>query len=104
MNRRSIALALALIGAAALAGCGDALDPYPTVPRTKLSGLSIGHRIGICYNRLATPLAAVQTEAQQECAVDYPHTVAEPAETDWLLQNCPLLLPERANFVCAAKK
>ena len=50
---------------------------------------------------LTTTLAEVQKEAQQECAAG---TLAEPADTDWYLQNCPLLLPARATFVCAAKK
>jgi hypothetical protein len=103
MCRRPIATALALCGAAALAGCG-ALDPYPTYPRAASGGSAAGsppaHRIAICYNALSTTLAQVRAEAQQECAADYPRTRAEPAGTDYYLQNCPLLLPARATFAC----
>ena len=84
----------------ALAGCG-ALDPYPTVPRATQPGQPAGARVAICYNTMKSSLPQVQTEAQQECAAN---TVAEPVDTDWYMQNCPLLLPARATFVCTAKK
>ena len=102
MTPRSLVIALALSGMAALAGCG-ALDPFPTFPQIASIGASPGRRVAICYNTLSTTLAQVQTEAQQECAADNPRTVAEPVETDWYLQHCPLLLPARATFVCTAK-
>ena len=105
MTRRSttLVLPLALIGAMALAGCG-ALDPFPTAPPSGPPGAAASPRVAICYNTLATPLAAVQEEAQQECAANSPRTVAVPAETDWYLQNCPLLQPARATFTCVPKK
>jgi hypothetical protein len=43
----------------------------------------------------------VQAEAQRECAAN---TLAEPVDTDWYMETCPLLLPSRATFVCTAKK
>jgi hypothetical protein len=98
MTRRAAALVLTL--AATLAGCG-ALDPYPTPPRAAHPGAAASPRVAICYNTLTTSLPEVQTQAQQECSAG---TRAEPADTDWYLQNCPLLLPARATFVCAAKK
>jgi hypothetical protein len=98
MTRR--AAGLLLIGAATLAGCG-ALDPYPTPPRAAQPGASAGPRVAICYNTLATTLAEVQAQAQQECGAG---TIAEAADTDWYLQNCPLLLPARATFVCRPKR
>ncbi len=98
MTRCAAALLLAL--AAALAGCG-ALDPYPTAPRAALPGAAAGPRVAICYNTLTTTLTEVQAQAQQECAAN---TVAEPADTDWYLLNCPLLLPARATFVCTPKR
>ena len=98
MNRRPVALLLA--AAALLAGCG-ALAPYPTVPRPAQPGQPPGPRVAICYNTLRTPLAAAQAEAQQECPAG---TAAEPADTDWYLQHCPLLLPTRASFVCLPRK
>lgn len=101
---RPAALLLTLI--ATFAGC-SALDPYPTQPRipppvTPTADVPAGPpRVAICYNTLTTTLAEVQTQAQQECAAG---TRAEPADTDWYLQNCPLLLPARATFVCLPKK
>ncbi len=98
MIRRTAALLL--IFAATLAGC-SALDPFPTTPRAAPPGAPAAPRVAICYNRLTTSLAEVQAEAQQECSAN---TVASPVDTDWYLQNCPLLLPARATFVCVAKK
>jgi hypothetical protein len=94
--------ALALLGATALCGC-TALDPYPTAPHI-ISGAAPAQRVAICYNTLKTPLAAVQQQAQQECAANNAHSVAAPADTDWYLQNCPLLLPARATFACVPRK
>ena len=91
---------LLLITVAALAGC-TLLDPFPTAPRAARPGQPTGSRVAICYNTLTTSLPDVQTQAQQECSAD---TIASPADTDWYLQNCPLLLPARATFVCEAKK
>jgi hypothetical protein len=103
MNRRLVLLALALLAPPALAGCG-ALDPFATAPPTLPPGVTAGSRVAICYNTLSTPLAAVQQEAQQECDATSPQTLAVPAETDWYLQNCPLLLPARATFTCAGRR
>jgi hypothetical protein len=94
-SRDAAALVLSL--AAVLAGCG-ALDPYPAAPRAAQAGAPAGPRVAICYNTLTTTLAAVAAEAQQECSAN---SVAEPVDTDWYLQACPLLLPARATFVCA---
>ena len=94
------AAALGLTLAAALAGC-SALDPYPTPPRAAQPGAPPGPRVAICYNTLTTTLADVAAQAQQECS---PGTLAEPADTDWYLQSCPLLLPARATFVCRPQK
>ena|SRR5271166_2663251 len=92
--------AIALPFAAILAGC-SALDPYPTYPRAAEAGVTdAGPRVAICYDTLVSTLDEVQAAAQQECAAD---TVATPADTDWLLQYCPLLLPARATFVCTPK-
>jgi len=97
---RPILAALALLGAAALAGCG-ALDPFATVPDSPQPGQPAGARVAICHNALTTPRAAVQAEAQRECPAG---TVAEAVDTDWYLDHCPLLLPARASFVCTPKK
>ncbi len=98
MSRYAAALLLTL--AATLAGC-DALDPFPAAPQAAPPGAPPVPRVAICYNTLTTTLAEVAAQAQQECSAK---TVAEPVDTDWYLQTCPLLLPARATFVCAAKK
>jgi hypothetical protein len=105
VRRGVCAAALLLIGALALDACG-ALDPYPTVPRDLPLGTTSYPRVAICYNSLSTELPAVQQQAQQECDANAPRTVAEPSEIDWYLQNCPLLLPTRATYICrpAAKR
>jgi len=90
--------ALILLLLTSLGGCG-AIDPYPTVPRAAQPGQPAGQRVAICYNTVKSTLAQVQTEAQRECAAN---TVAAPVDTDWYMQNCPLLLPARATFVCRA--
>jgi len=86
--------------AAAAAGCG-ALEPYPTTPRLAAAGAhDAGLRVAICYDPIVSKAAAVRREAQQQCAAD---TVATRVDTDFLLLNCPVLLPGRATFVCAPK-
>ena len=95
MNRLAIVLL-----AAALGGCG-AVEPYATVARALQPGQPTGQRVGICYNGLRSSLERVQEEAQRECA---PNTLAEPIDTDWYMETCPLLLASRATFVCTAKK
>ena len=84
---------------AVLAGCG-ALDPYPTMPVAASPGTPVGPRVAICYNPLNTSEPEAQAQAQQECAAD---RTAQPVDTDFYMQNCPLLLPARASFVCAKK-
>ena len=84
-----------------LAGC-SALAPYPTFPRAAALGENAtALRVAICYNTLASTLDEVQVAAQQECPSEM---TATPFDTDWYLQYCPLLLPARATFYCAAKK
>jgi len=100
MRHPFVAIVLVLCSAAEIAGCG-ALDPYPTVPQAVPRSAASAHRVAICYNPLSTTPAEVRAEAQQECVVDNPRTRPEPAGTDWYLENCPLLLPGRATFVCA---
>jgi hypothetical protein len=91
-------LAIVLL-AATLGGCG-AVDPYATLSRAPRPGQPAGQRVGICYNGLRSDPVQVQAEAQRECAVN---TLAEPVDTDWYMETCPLLSPARATFVCAKK-
>lgn len=100
---RRHAAVFALGAALALAGCG-ALNPYPTAPLAASPGAAPGPRVAICYNTLTTTLAEVAAQAQQECTTTLGGSRATPADTDWYLQTCPLLLPARASFTCIAKK
>jgi hypothetical protein len=97
-----IARALSVsVAVSVLAGCSG-LAPYSTYPR--MAGLgeeATALRVAICYNTLVSSLDEVQVAAQQECPSE---TTATPIDTDWHLQYCPLLLPARATFVCAANK
>jgi hypothetical protein len=89
------------VAVSVLAGCSG-LAPYPTYPRMAAPGEeATALRVAICYSALVSTLDEVQVAAQQECPSD---TTATPFDTDWHLQYCPLLLPARATFVCAAKK
>lgn len=98
MKHRLLPLALA----AALSGCG-ALAPYPTAPlgAKPKAPPDAGPRVAICYNSLHSTKDDAREEAQHECA---PGTTATRVDSDWYLENCPLLLPERATFVCAPPK
>jgi hypothetical protein len=96
----TLALTVALFGAAALAGCG-AFAPYPTLPAVATPDQPAGTRVAICYSGLATSRMAAQAEAQKECPAG---TTAEPIDTDYILTYCPLLLPAHATFVCTSAK
>lgn len=98
MSRLAGAMLL-LLSAAPLAAC-NLLDPFPTTARGAQPGQPAGERVAVCYNTMKTTLAAVRHQAQQQCPAA---TVAEPVDTDWYLQTCPLLLPARASFVCTKK-
>ena len=95
-------LPLLLAAAAILAGCNNVVSPFVTVPRPAKAGVvDPGPRVAICYNKLKTPDDEVQRLAQAEC--DNGGT-AELVDTDYRVDNCPLLIPGRATFVCRPKK
>ena len=96
MNRACLTLPLLLT----LAGC-NALEPYATAPLAARPGQPAGARVAICYNTLTTTLAEVRVQAQRECPAG---TTAQPVDTDWYMQNCPVLLPARGTFVCLPAK
>ena len=91
---------VALLGAAALAGCGG-FSPYATVPNFTPVAPPGATRVAICYNGFDTAPAAAQQAAQKECPAG---TRADPVDTDYFLQYCPLLLPARATFFCTPEK
>jgi hypothetical protein len=100
-SSRAMRARAALAGLALLCGCGD-FSPYATSPLpADKDDHDAGPRVAICYDGLWTSQAHVQELAQQECD---PKTVAQPIGVDWHIQACPLMLPQRANFVCAPEK
>ncbi|HWB47629.1 MAG TPA: hypothetical protein VG651_00850 [Stellaceae bacterium] len=95
--RRSAALLLPVM----LLGCSGfqpfiagppALQPWETDP---------GNRVSVCYNTLKTPPEKLQEMAQAECPKG---TAAESVGTDYTFENCPLMTPGRANFVCKSPR
>ena len=90
-----------LLAAAAVTGCSQ-LQPYATYPRSTLPGeVNAGPRVAVCRDPLVSSLDDAQRVAQEECPA---HTTAIYLDTDLYLQNCPLLLPARATYVCTPKK
>lgn len=94
---------LPFLGAAAiLAGCNNVISPFVTTPRAAQPGVvDPGPQVAICFNKLKTPDYEVQRLAQAEC---YNGGTAELVDTDYRVDNCPLLTPGRATFVCRPKK
>jgi len=91
---------VALLLGAAIAGCSG-LTPFATAPSPAPKGnKDASPRVAICYNAWKTPPDKVQALAQAECLGN---TVAERVDTDYRLDNCPVLTPGRATFVCKPK-
>lgn len=98
---RIIAIILTAAALLPLAGCATEFEAYGITPLPLDEGVKeAGPRVAVCYNAMVTPKARVAELAQQQCA---PDRIAQPLVTDWHIQLCPLLLPARANFICAPK-
>jgi hypothetical protein len=98
MTRLSLS---ALLLGAGVAGC-SALTPFSTSPRgLALNEPNPGTRVAVCYNTFKTPPEKLQQMAQAQCGEK---TVAERIDTDYRLDDCPLLTPGRATFVCKPEK
>jgi len=92
---------LILAGAIGVAGC-TATNPFVTAPLPADTGVKdAGPRVAICYNVLKTPPEKIQELAQAQCLGK---TTAERVDTDYRVDNCPLLTPGRATFVCNPAK
>ncbi|HXC29580.1 MAG TPA: hypothetical protein VNV38_16600 [Stellaceae bacterium] len=90
----------ALLLVAALSGC-TVLSPFATNPPPLEPGVvETDLRVAICYNPAKTPPEKVQELGQAQCFGD---SVAQQTGTDYLLQDCPVLTPKRATFVCRSK-
>jgi hypothetical protein len=91
----------ALLLAAMLAGCSG-FTPFVTAPPALQPWEnSPGKRVSLCYNTLKTPPEKLREMAQAECLGE---GVAEPMDTDYRLDNCPLMTPGRATFLCKPTK
>jgi hypothetical protein len=91
----------ALLLAVFVTGC-TALNPFPTGPLAADSkAKDIPPRVAICYNPMKTPPEKVQELGQAQCLSD---TVADKIGVDYRLDDCPVLTPARATFVCKPTK
>lgn len=91
----------AALGAGLVAAGCSALTPFATGPSPAPAGVKeAGARVAICYNTFKTPPEKVQELAQAECLGA---TVAERVDNDYRLDDCPLMTPGRATFVCKPK-
>jgi hypothetical protein len=82
-----------------LAGCGEWLPPFETVPLPAPAEDKSGAvRVGVCYNFLTTTAEEVRGIAAASCGSS---ATPNPVERDISLNYCPLLLPTRATFTCA---
>jgi hypothetical protein len=86
----------ALLFAATVSGC-SALTPFSTGPLADPKAKDPGPRVAICYNPLKTADEKVQQLGQAQCSGD---TTAQLVSTDYHLDDCPMLTPARATFVC----
>ncbi len=96
-------LAIALL--VTLAACETGiLSPFETIPppvsraEKKAAGdKPAPPRVAVCYNMFSTSAQAVLALAKESCD---PGTTPKPVEHNLSLNNCPLLQPTRATFVC----
>jgi hypothetical protein len=87
----------------AVAGCSG-FTPFPVAPRGLAYGeKDPGPRVAVCYNGLKTPPEQVQKLAQEQCQ-GQGNTVAERYDTDYRMEDCPVMTPARATFLCKAAK
>ena len=93
MSARGMA---ALLFAAIVSGC-SVLTPFSTGPLIDAKAKDPGPRVAICFNPLKTADEKVQQLGQAECTGD---TAAQLVSTDYHLDDCPMLTPARATFVC----
>jgi hypothetical protein len=98
MRRAYPALLLCLTAAA---GCAQ-FQPYATAPTPKPPTVAeTGTRVAMCYNPLLDSMPKVQEAAQKECGAN---TTAARVDADYMLQQCPTLLPAHATFLCTPNK
>lgn len=96
--RYAIYRSLALVPLLAIAGCGI-LAPFPSATPPAPPGTT-GVPVGICYSRLASSTDDLRALAAQECGSGQ---MPQLVDTEWNVNNCPLLTPTRAIFICTAR-
>lgn len=78
-------------------GCSQ-LAPTDAAPAP--GGLPTATQVGVCYTSAASTPAQVRALAADQCPVGTtPRLVAQ----GWNLDVCPILIPVRATFDCAAR-
>jgi hypothetical protein len=98
MNGRRLA---GLLLAMFVTGC-TALNPFPTGPlAADPKGTDSRPRVAICYNPWKTPPEKVQEMGRAQCLDG---AAAEKVGVDYHLDDCPVLTPARATFVCIPAK
>jgi hypothetical protein len=92
-----------LVLVAATAGCSG-FTPFPVAPRgLELGEKNPGTRVAICYNGLKNEPEQVQNLALEQCRSEG-GTAVERISTDYRMDDCPLVTPARATFVCKTVK
>lgn len=87
--------------AATAAGCSG-FTPFPAAPPALGFGeKDPGTRVSICYNGLKSEPEEIQRLGQAECPAN---TAAEPIGTDYQMDDCPVMTPARATFLCKTTK
>ena len=91
----------ALLVAALVTGCSG-FTPFPAPPPALDYGVKDpGLRVAICYNGLKATDEEVRRLGQEQCPAN---TAAELLGTDYRFDNCPLMTPTRATFLCKTAK
>ena len=82
-----------------LTQCSGWLPPFDTVPPTDAAADSATTRVAVCYNALTASPEQLLGIAATSCG---PGTTPQPAGRDISLDYCPVLIPSRATYSCAA--
>jgi hypothetical protein len=93
-------LRLALIWSAllCLTQCSGWLPPFETVPPDAAAD-NATTRVAVCYNSLTASPEQLLGIAAASCG---PGATPQPAGRDVALDYCPVLIPSRATYSCAA--
>jgi hypothetical protein len=83
----------------ALGACSQ-LAPTEAAPAAGPNGIPDANEVGVCYSSSASTPAQVAALATDQCPTG---TKAKWMSQGWDLDACPVLMPVRATFECAAR-